>query len=176
MWQWCAALALPPCLMVSTSCCALLSCSISILLYSVEVCIMCFFRAHSVVWILSIGPTCYQFSKLCESLTWAGYELCTSGILRSWAHACSLAFCTALVSGSVIHRRVHFLLSLAALALLHRKKTTQQNPNELDGVVTAQVIEGQQMGFVREAAGAPQEIWSQFMVSVWVHLASCSAL
>lgn len=58
--------------------------------------------------------------------------------------------------------RDHFFFSLAALALLHKKnpnQTPKQNPNELDGVVTVQVIGGQQMAFVvGEAAGALQEI------------------
>lgn len=82
-------------------CCASLSCSISITLHSVEACITCFFRACSVVWILSTGPTCYQFSKLCESMMWAGYELCTVGY---WgAEDIHVPWHSALVSGSVMH-------------------------------------------------------------------------
>lgn len=117
-----AVLVLPRCLMAYASCSSLLRFLIFISLCSVEVCIVCFLELtqHFGYCLLDqcvIGPqSCLKaLCEVVESFVQQDTKELNTQVL--WH--------SALVSGSVINVRDHFLLFLAALAFLHSHKKPQ---------------------------------------------------
>lgn len=121
---------------------------------------MCCFRAHSVSDVVCWTDLLPVLKTICKPDV-SSLRALYSRMLKSQMHK-FLAFSTALGSGSVIYTRDHFLLSGSTST---KNSQQSQTPNELDRVVTVQVIGGQQWSLWSERL---QMLSERFDLNSWL--------